>query len=59
MADIFDFRHTPTSDSVPTSHSVLPDPDNIGIAVGISLLTCIWADIYVISFVLPAIGHHL
>ena len=39
MAAIFDFRLTRTSDSVPTSLSVLPDPENMGLAVGISLLS--------------------
>jgi len=38
MAAIFDLRHTQTSDSIPTSLSVLPNPKNTGIAVGISLL---------------------
>jgi len=36
MAVIFDLLHTQTSDSIPTSLSVLPNPQNIGIAVGIS-----------------------
>ena len=56
---IFDFRHTQTSDSLPNSLSVLPDPENMGIAVGISLLTCIQAEAYVISYVLPVNGCHL
>jgi len=45
MAAIFDLRHTQTSDSIPTSLSVLPNPKNMGrpIAVGISLLSCIEA----------------
>ena len=34
-------------------------PRNIGIAVGISLLTCIEAEIYVLSFLLPVNGRHL
>ena len=33
MAAIFDFQHTQTSDSVPISLSVLPDPENMGIAM--------------------------
>ena len=45
MAAIFDFRHTQTSDSIPTSLSVLSDSESMGIAVGISLLSCIEADI--------------
>jgi len=46
MAAIFDLRHTQTSDSIPTSLSVLPDPKNMGIAVGILLLSCIEAQIF-------------
>ena len=52
MAAIFDFQHTQTSDSVHTSLSVLPDPENMGIAVEIPLLSCIEAEIYVYSFLL-------
>jgi len=40
MAAIFDLRQTQASDSIPTSLSVLPNPINMGIAVGISLLSC-------------------
>jgi len=43
MAAIFDLRHTQTSDSIPTSLSVLHNPKNMGIAVGIMLLLCIEA----------------
>ena len=39
MAAIFDFRHTRTSNSIPISLFVLPDPENMGEAVGISLLS--------------------
>ena len=35
VAAIFNFRHTLTSDSIPTCLSVLPDPENMVIAVGI------------------------
>jgi len=41
MAAIFDIRHTQTSNSIPTSLSLLPNPQNIGVAVEISLLSCI------------------
>jgi len=41
MADIFDFQHTQTSDSIRTSSVVLLDPVNMSIAVGILLLTSI------------------
>jgi hypothetical protein len=43
MAAIFDFQHTQTSDSIPASLSVLPYPENMGIAVGISLLSYVSA----------------
>jgi len=43
MAAIFDLRYTQTSDSIPTSVSVLLNPKNMGIAVGILLLLCIEA----------------
>ena len=45
MTAIFDFRQTRTSDSIPISLSVLLNPENMGIAVGISLLSCIEAEI--------------
>ena len=38
MAAILDFQQTQTSGSILTSLSVLPDPENMGIAVGTSLL---------------------
>ena len=39
MAAIFDLQHTQTSDSILTGFSMLPDPENMGIAVGISVLS--------------------
>ena len=59
MAAIFDFRHAQTSDSITTSLFVLPDPENMDIALEISLLLCIEAEIYVMSFLLPVNGRHL
>ena len=50
MAAIFYFWHTRTSDSIPTSIFVFPDPENMGIAVEISLPSRIEAEIYVMSF---------
>jgi len=38
---------------------VMPDLENMGIAVGISLLLCIEAEIYAISYILPVVGSHL
>ena len=59
MAAIFDFRHTQTSESLATSLSVLPDPENMGIALGIALLSCIRAEINIFNYVLLVIGYHL
>ena len=59
VASIFDTRHTNTSDNVPTSFSILSDPENMCIAVGILLITCIEVEIYVLSFLLPVNGRHL
>ena len=58
MAANFYLRHTQMTDSIPTSLFVLPDPENMGIAVRFSLLSCIRAEIYVISHVLPVNGRH-
>jgi len=38
---------------------VLPDLENISIAVGISLLSCVPAEVHVISYALPVTGRHL
>ena len=59
MAAIFDFRRAQTLDNTPTSLFVLPDPENIGIAVGISLLSWLKAEIYVISYLLPVLNRHI
>ena len=45
MTAIFDCRLTRTMDSLPTSISALSDPENMGIAVGISSLSCIRAEV--------------
>jgi len=45
IAAIFDLRHIQTSDYIRPSLVVLPDPENICIAVGNSLLACIRADL--------------
>ena len=59
MAAIFDFGHTQTSDSLLTSLFALSDLEIMGIALEISLLSCIEAEIYVISFLHPVNGRHL
>ena len=46
-------------DSIFTGLCVLPDPENMVMAVGISLLSCIEAELYVLSFLLPVNGRHL
>ena len=53
MAAIFTFQHTQMSGSILNSLSVLPGQENMGIVVGISFLSCIWAEIYDIAYVLP------
>ena len=45
MATIFDFQQTQTSNSLHSSAGVLFDPGNMGIVVGISLLSFIRAEI--------------
>ena len=59
MVAIFDFRHTRMLDSIPVSLFVLPDPKNMGIAVEISLHSCIEAERNVNSLLLPVNGRHL
>ena len=56
---IFDFRHKLTSDSLPISLSMSPVLENTGVAVGISLLSCVRAELYVISCLLTVNGRHL
>ena len=56
MAAMFDSTVTPTSPSIPTSPTVLLDPENVGVTVGISLLSYIQDEIYVIVHVLPAMA---
>jgi len=46
MTVIFDVRHTQTLDYIRISLVVLLDPENMGIAVGMSLLSSIQAEIY-------------
>ena len=58
-AAIFDFQHTQTWDSIPTSLSVMPDPEKMDIAVGISLLSCVRAELYVIACLVTVNVHHL
>jgi len=50
MAAIIDIQQTLTKDCIPSSLSMVPDPENMGVAVGILLLSCIRAEIYVMSY---------
>ena len=50
---MFGLPVTPTSESSHSSLTVLLDPDNVGEAVGISLLSHIQAEIYAIAYELP------
>jgi len=59
MAAIFDFQHAQALDSILSSLSVLPDPGNMVVVVGIVLLSCMRAETYVISYLLPVIDRHL
>jgi len=45
--------------SLYTSAVMMDDLKNICIAVGIVLLSCVQADLHVISYALPVIGRHL
>ena len=56
--DIFNSQLIHTSGGLRSSLVVLPDSKNMDIAVGISLLTCIEAEINVM-FLLPVNGRHL
>ena len=46
MATIFDFQHTHTSDSIPTGLFVLPDPENMGVAIGSMFIASVELKIY-------------
>jgi len=59
QAAIFDLSPVRTSGILRSTSVVLPDLENMGIAVGILLLTCIEAKIYVNSYRLPVNGSHL
>ena len=59
MAAIFDFPVALTSDSIHNSLTVLLDPENVGVAAGILLLSYIHAEIWDIAYVLPVNGGHL
>ena len=56
MATIFDLPVTPTSERIQTSYIVLLDPENVGVAFGILLLSCLKAVIYVTVHVFPVMA---
>ena len=59
MAAIFDLPATPTLESIYNSSTVLLNPENVGVAAGISLLSHIQAEIEIIAYALPVNGGHL
>jgi len=59
MAAILDFRLPFTSDSIKTSSIELLNLEIVGVAVEISLLSWMRAEIYVIAYLLPINGRHL
>jgi hypothetical protein len=52
-------NQSPRCQSIQPSLIVLLDPGNVGVAVGISLLSYIQAEIYVTAYVLPVNGSHV
>ena len=59
MAAIFDSPVTPTSERIYASLTLLLDPEIVGVAVGILLLSCKQASIYVTVCALPVYGGHI
>ena len=59
MAAIFGFSLIRTLSNVHGSLVVLPDLENMDKAVGLSLLSCIEAEICVIFYPLPVNSRHL
>jgi len=59
MSVIVDFSFFQTWSIIRSSLIGLPDLENMGTAVWISLISCIEADINVISYLLPVNGSHL
>ena len=56
MAIIFDLLVTSTSERIHTSPAMLLDPENVRVAFGISLISCLQAEIYVMVYALPVFG---
>ena len=59
MAAMFGLPNTPMSESIQISLIVLLDPENVGVAIGISLLSYLQAEIYANAYVLPVNGGHV
>ena len=59
ICTIFDSQQIHASSSLRSSLALLPDPENMGTAVGISWLWCIEAELYVMSFLPPVNGRQL
>ena len=58
-AAMFDQPVALTSNNIHKSPTVLLDPENVGVAAGISSLSYIQTEIYDIAYVLPVNGGHL
>ena len=56
---ILDSSQIHTSSSLRSSLVLLLDPENIGIAVGVSLLSSVLAEVYDITYVLAVNGGHV
>jgi len=54
-----DIPLTMMGDSISTSVVMILDQGNIGMAVGIPLLSCVQVEIYIISNLLPVTGRHV
>ena len=59
VTTIFDFPFNLRSDRILASSPMLHNPEDVGIAVRISQLSCIQAELYDMSFLLPVSDRHL
>ena len=56
---LFEIPVTPTLKSINTSPTMLQEPENFGVAIGMSLLSYIQAEIYDIAYALPVNGGYV
>ena len=60
VATISNFSHPLSLNNINTGPIVKLDPENIGVAVGISLLSCIETELLVVLYSLPVVyGRHI